>query len=63
MLITFSVDFKLTNHQNSSTSGNKDIDVTRIRRGTFMTCDHQGFAASNRVTWVCVDYFLVCIPS
>ena len=60
LIVTFSVDFKLTNRQNSSISGNKDIDVTRIRRDTFMACDHHGFVASNRVTGVGVEYFIVC---
>ena len=60
LVVTFRVDFNLANYQISSSPRKQHIDETSICRGTFMTCDHHGFAASNRVTWVCVEYFLSC---
>ena len=57
-LVTFSVDFKLTNHQKSTISNDQKIDVTSICGAAFMACNVDRFSTCNGTSRMCVKYFL-----
>ena len=59
VIITYGVDFNLTNRQNSSTSRKPNINVTTIHGDIFVTGNPHGFSAYSGDSCLPVDYFLV----